>query len=110
MGKMQRDKGKEGEREVARILREHGWDDSHRTSQYCGNTGDASDVVGLPGFHIEVKRHEAIRLDEWWKQTVKESQKKSDIPLLVFRKSRQKWRVCMDFETFLEVIKDYVPF
>ena len=34
--------------------------DCRRTAQYCGNTGDASDVVGLPGIHQEVKRVERL--------------------------------------------------
>lgn len=110
MGKMQRDKGKEGEREVARILRAHGYADAHRTAQVRGDTGEAADVIGLPGFHLEVKRQEVLKIEEWWRQAVHDSTFTGDIPVLVFRKNRQDWRVCMDFETFLEVIKDYVPF
>lgn len=47
MGKSQRDKGARGERLLARALREEGYE-CRRTSQYCGQSGDASDVVGLP--------------------------------------------------------------
>ena len=54
-----REKGKRGEREWASVCREHGWD-VRRTVQYCGNTGDASDCVGLPGIHQEVKRVERL--------------------------------------------------
>lgn len=109
-GKMSREKGKRGEREIAKILREHGYGDAKRTAQYCGSTGEAADVEGLRGFHLEVKHQETIRLDEWWNQAVHDSTFTGNIPLVVFRKNHQKWRVCMDFETFLEVIKDYVPF
>nr|DAS04793.1 MAG TPA: hypothetical protein [Caudoviricetes sp.] len=48
-------KGARGEREFASLCKEHGFD-VRRTQQYCGNTGDASDCVGLPNIHIEVKR------------------------------------------------------
>ena len=51
-------KGKNGERELATILREYGYD-SRRGQQYCGSNGDA-DVVGLPGVHIECKRVERL--------------------------------------------------
>ena len=51
-------KGKNGERELATILREYGYD-SRRGQQYCGSNGDA-DVVGLPGVHIECKRVETV--------------------------------------------------
>lgn len=47
-------KGAAAERELARKLREYGYD-CRRGQQYCGLNGDA-DVVGLPGIHIEAKR------------------------------------------------------
>lgn len=103
-------KGKRAELEVAKILKQHGYDDARRTAQYCGSTGDAADVVGLPGFHLEVKHQETVRLDEWWAQAKRDSDFTGNIPLVVHRKNGQKWKVTMDFETFLEVIKDYVPF
>lgn len=46
-------KGKNGERELATILREYGYD-SRRGQQYCGSNGDA-DVVGLPGVHARLE-------------------------------------------------------
>ena len=46
MGKMQREKGKRGERELAGILRDYGYN-CRRGQQYCGTSGDA-DVIGLP--------------------------------------------------------------
>lgn len=49
-------KGKEGERELANLLKSHGYD-CRRGQQFCGSNGDA-DVVGLPGIHIECKRVE----------------------------------------------------
>ena len=103
-------KGKRAELEVAKILRDHGYDDARRTAQYAGNTGDAADVIGLPGFHLEVKHQETVRLDEWWAQAVRDSDFSGNIPLVVHRKNGQKWKVTMDFETFLEVVKDYVPY
>lgn len=110
MGKMSRDKGKRAEREVVNILKAHGYKDAHRTAQVKGNTGEAADVIGLPGFHLEVKHQETVRLDEWWQQAVHDSAFTGDIPLLVHRKNNQRWKVTMDFETFLGVIQDYVPF
>ena len=60
MGKAQREKGKRGERELAGILREYGYD-TKRGQQYCGVAGNA-DVVGLPGIHIECKRVERLNI------------------------------------------------
>lgn len=46
-----RAKGAGGERELAKKLREYGYD-CRRGQQFSGANGDA-DVVGLPGIHIE---------------------------------------------------------
>ena len=100
MGKVNsKDKGKLGELEVVNMLKRHGFD-ARRTAQYCGNTGDAADVQGLDGFHIEVKRCETTKIWDWLEQAERDH-KQGDIPIVVFRKSRQRWKVCMDFEDFL---------
>ena len=55
-----RRKGKEGELELAKKLREYGYG-CRRGQQYSGANGDA-DVIGLPGIHIECKRVERLDL------------------------------------------------
>lgn len=50
MGKAERERGKRGERELAKILSEYGYD-TKRGQQYCGAAGNA-DVIELPGIHI----------------------------------------------------------
>ena len=55
-----RNKGKVGERELAKKLREYGFE-ARRGQQYCGADGSA-DVVGLEGVHIECKRTERLSL------------------------------------------------
>lgn len=47
-GKRSRNKGKAGERELAGVLRDYGYD-CRRGQQFCGSNGDA-DVVGLPEY------------------------------------------------------------
>ena len=96
-------KGKRGELEVAKILREHGYD-ARRTAQYCGNTGEAADVVGLDGYHIEVKRAEQIKIYDWLHQAERDH-KSGDIPVVVFRKNGEPWSVVLDFEDFLKIIE-----
>lgn len=103
MGKAQREKGKRGEREVAAILRDHGFSEARRTQQFAGRTGDSSDVVGLDGYHIEVKRQERAAIYEWFAQARRDCG--SDIPLVVFRRSGDKWMALLEFEDFLEAIK-----
>ena len=95
-------KGKRGELEVAKILREHGFE-ARRSAQYCGNTGDAPDIITDLPFHIEVKHQETLQIDKWWEQACNDA--KTEMPLLVFRKNNQKWRVCLGLDEFLEMAK-----
>ena len=53
MPKMSRDKGKRGERKLAKELRGFNFP-ARRGQQFCGG-GDSPDVVGIPGVHIECK-------------------------------------------------------
>ena len=57
---------------LARFLREQGYD-CRRTSQYCGQTGDAADVVGLPGLHIECKFVERLNIREALAQAIRDA-------------------------------------
>ena len=67
-------KGARFERILAGIFREYGFSDARRTAQYCGNTGDASDVVGLPGIHVEAKHQENMRLYDWIEQARRDAE------------------------------------
>lgn len=107
IGAMSRTKGKVGEREVAALLRSFGFQ-ARRTSQYCGNTGDASDVVSdMEGFHIEVKRTEQFNYYAALEQAERDAKGKAT-PVIFHRKDRRKWLVVMDAEEFLALMKDYV--
>lgn len=86
-------KGKRGELEFARLCREHGYD-CRRTAQYCGNTGDAADVVGLPGVHIEVKRTERLDLYGAMLQAVHDA-KPGLVPIVAHKKNQKNWLVVM---------------
>ena len=90
MSMMQRTKGKVGEREVAGIIRDlTGWDVRRRVRQHDGD----SDLVGAPGWSIEVKRRKSVLpadLINWWAQSV--SQSGNSIPLVIYRADRRDWR------------------
>lgn len=94
-----RNKGKRGELEVAKLLRKYGFE-GRRTAQYCGNTGEAADVIGLPGHHLEIKRCEAIRLMDWIRQAERDA-KEGEEPAVVFRQSNEDWRIVLNFENYL---------
>lgn len=91
-------KGKRGELEVAAILREHGYN-ARRGQQYSGASGDP-DVVGLPGYHVEVKFREHLNIFEAMEQS-KQDAKPGEIPVVIHRKSREKWLVTFELERWL---------
>ena len=107
MGKMSRDKGKRFERQLARIFREYGYSDSRRTAQYCGNTGDASDVIGLPGIHVEAKHQEKMRLYDWMDQAKRDSKNTGNMPVVFHRKNNHEILVTMQLDTFFDIYREW---
>lgn len=107
-GRASREKGKRGEREVAGIFRKAGWLTARRTSQYCGSTGDASDVTGVPGLHIEVKRVEREAVRQWMAQAERDTQAagNGDIPVVIHRRSGAPWLVTLSLENFIQIFKE----
>ena len=99
MGKMSRNKGKTGEREIASILREYGYD-ARRGVQYHGGA-DSPDVVGLPGIHIEVKRTERLSLYDAMAQAIHDCG--SNIPVVMHRKNNCEWVAIMRLSDFMEI-------
>lgn len=95
-----RRKGKEGELELARILREYGYD-ARRGQQYSGASGDA-DVIGLPGIHIECKRVESLNIDKAMVQATKDALA-GERPVVIHRRNGEKWKVTMSLMDFIEL-------
>lgn len=97
-------KGARFERLLASKLREHGYD-TRRTAQYCGNTGDAADVVGLPHIHIEAKHQEQMRLYEWMAQAKRDA--KSGLPAVFHKKNNAAILVTMELEDFMQIYREF---
>ena len=104
MGKMQREKGKRGERELAACLREFGYE-CRRGVQYCGKNGDA-DVVGLPGVHIEVKRTENLKLYDALDQAARDA-RTGEIPVVFHRKNNCEWTCILPLDGFMKIYKEW---
>jgi hypothetical protein len=87
---MQRTKGASGEREISAIVRDlTGFEVKRRVRNHAGD----SDLTGIPGWSVEVKRHKTASRGEikaWWQQAV--SQCGSELPVLFFRRDRDDWR------------------
>lgn len=97
-------KGARFERELASKLREHGYD-TRRTAQYCGNTGDAADVVGLPYIHIEAKHQERMQLYEWMAQAKRDA--KGGLPAVFHKKNYAPILVTMEFDDWMTLYREF---
>lgn len=108
MSKKEREKGKRGERAWAKVCREYGFD-CRRTSQYCGQTGDAADVVGIPGIHQEVKFVERLNVQDAMDQAKRDAAAKGngDMPIVAHKKSNCEWLVTMPAWVFFELLKEW---
>lgn len=100
-GRRSRNKGARGEIEVARILTAAGWQASR-----MGRNGVTSEDVlhNLPGYHLEVKRCETLQLPKWLRQAEGDAAEGAK-PLVVFRQSKQPWRVVIKLDDFLEIVQ-----
>ena len=97
-----RAKGAAGEREVASILRGRGYA-ARRGQQFAGGP-DSPDVVGLPGFHVEVKRTERLDLYGALGQATKDSGQ-YEIPVVLHRRNNRHWVAVLDMDDFLDMVE-----
>ena len=108
MGKASRDKGARFERSLASKFREYGYD-ARRTAQYCGKTGDASDVIGLPGIHVEAKHVEQMRLYEWMAQAKRDAEAggKNAPPAVFHKKNNAEILVTMTLDDWMNLYREF---
>lgn len=101
-------KGARFERALASRFRDYGYD-ARRTAQYCGNTGDASDVVGLPGLHIEAKHQERMQLYDWMAQARRDAEAggKGNLPAVFHKKNNAEILVTMTFDDFMLIYREW---
>ena len=90
-GRAARNKGKNAELELVHILRDFYGYPVRRGKVFYHE----SDVVGLPGIHIEVKRREPMALRDAMAQAVREARIREDgAPTVFARADRKPWIVC----------------
>lgn len=108
MGKASRDKGARFERSLASKFREYGYD-ARRTAQYCGKTGDASDVIGLPGIHVEAKHVEQMRLYDWMAQAKRDAEAggKNALPAVFHKKNNAEILVTMTLDDWMNLYREF---
>lgn len=91
MAGMSRNKGKVGERELARLLSEvTGYTVARRVRNLAGE----DDLVGLPGWSVEVKRYATATpalVADWWAQAQRQAQAIGQEPVLFYRADKAHW-------------------
>lgn len=97
-------KGAAGERELAKVLRGHGYS-CRRGQQYSGANGDA-DVLGLPGIHIECKRVERLNIYDAIEQSKRDA-RDGEKPVVMHRKNHCEWLVTMPIDEWLELYREW---
>ena len=101
MGKSSQRKGADGERELAAVLKEYGFDTKRGGSL---SYGTLPDLYGLPGVHMEVKRVERLNVSKAFKQSVDDSRRFNDgAPALFHRKNREQWLVTMRLADWIKL-------
>lgn len=97
-----RAKGKRGELDAAKYLREVlGCPHARRSQQYCG-TADSADIAeAIPGVHIEVKRTEALSLYTALDQAKRDCG--DGLPVVMHRRNRQPWVVIVEVDRLREL-------
>lgn len=89
MAKSIRSKGARGELEVAKMFNADLNLNVKRNLMQTGSGG--YDLVGIPLFALEVKRHETLSIGTWWKQALKQGKDTGRMPILMYRRSREQW-------------------
>lgn len=108
MGKRSRDKGANGEREVARIIADQLGIDARRSAGQCRRGDDAPDLVlpGLPfSFHAEVKRSKMPNIRAALAQAA-EAAKDGAVPVAMTRRDADVWLVTMTLDDWINLVRE----
>lgn len=94
-------KGKAGEREFAKWLRENVGCDARRGQQYSGGSDSPDVVTDLP-FHFEVKRVERLNVHDALAQAIADSEGKT--PIVAHRRNRGEWLITLRASDFFATL------
>ena len=103
MGKFSREKGKRGEREFSKLLRDSGIP-ARRGQQFKGGEGSPDIVSDLEGYHFEVKRVEKLNVENAMEQALAEKAT-GQKAVVAHRKNNKEWLVTMRAADFIDLVK-----
>ena len=95
-------RGDDFERSRARDLQRYGFENARRGQVFNGEP----DIVGVPGWHFEMKNHKTTHVTAWWEQAEKDAAKRKDgVPVVVFSlPGHHKPMALITWKTFLGLI------
>ena len=105
MGRSSQAKGRRAEIELAQVLRAYGLPDACPGSPF--NYGTQADVSGVPGLHIECKRHERLEVCKWYEQAQQDAARMQDgKPVVIYRQNRKPWMILLSLHDFMDLVKE----
>ncbi len=100
-GNYSRNKGARGERLLVQFLHSLGID-CHRGYTFLKQ----SDLIGIPGIHVECKMRESLNVRKAMTQAIEEAKKRKDgMPTVFWKKSREEWLTVMRTEDWVRLYK-----
>jgi hypothetical protein len=104
MGRMQREKGKSGEREAAKEWARLFGVAARRGKQFSGSEDSPDIVTSHAGLHFEVKRCEAGNPYNWLAQAIGECGEK--VPVVLHRRNNQPWIAVLRLDDLPEFVRE----
>jgi Holliday junction resolvase len=101
-GRGKRNKGAAGERELAKLLTD---ELGFVVKRNLGQARDGADDITIQHFRLEVKRQERLQIDAW-SQQVEACAQPNEVPVVVYRRNGQPWRVCLLLDDFIPMMRD----
>ena len=101
-GRMARNKGAAGERELAGILTD---ELGFEVKRKLGQARDGGDDIQVEHYRLEVKRREALRLDDWCQQIEKVCDPR-EVPIVAYRRNGQPWRAVVPMAWLIKQIRE----
>lgn len=101
-GRMSRNKGAAGERELAKILAD---ELGVEVKRKLGQARDGGDDIQVGKYRLEVKRREALRLDDWCEQ-IQAAAGPGEWPVVVYRRNGQPWRAVVPLDLLIKAMRE----
>lgn len=101
-GRASRNKGATAERELATMLSN---ELGYPIKRKLGQAREGGDDIQVENYRLEVKRREKLAVESWCKQ-VEEVAEPGEWPVVVFRRSGQKWRAVVPIELLIKAMRE----